>query len=333
MKRFILVLLVLFSSTCAFAQDEAIAEKEKQTRELMRSSLSDESDQTVLREKLDEIKSDLNRLDNHIDQIKGYQEGMELYKANTREMRYDLLVAQFGMIREALLTKDHGRLVLEENRLRKRLMGLIWTLDKRSETGESTAMQSPVFVERIGDIMKNLREDPVINRFMEGKPAEPYIQDTVLLDSIEDVFNKGNTDDIWHDIDTEVRKETERLALELTGLERQKSSLREMKRKITEKLDEEANINGMAILLGLPLFCCTILFLFLGPGYIQARLKSGEENKLLAKSQDVLLDLSTVLLLTMSILILGLSGNINNEVLGTLVGGISGYVLNKTRSS
>jgi hypothetical protein len=47
----------------------------------------------------------------------------------------------------------------------------------------------------------------------------------------------------------------------------------------------------------------------------------------------MLVEISTVLLLTMSILILGLSEKIKSDVLGTLIGGISGYVLNRMRST
>jgi hypothetical protein len=43
-----------------------------------------------------------------------------------------------------------------------------------------------------------------------------------------------------------------------------------------------------------------------------------------------LLDLSTVFLLTIAIVILGLNRHLNSEVLGTLIGGISGYVLGRS---
>jgi hypothetical protein len=46
----------------------------------------------------------------------------------------------------------------------------------------------------------------------------------------------------------------------------------------------------------------------------------------------LLLELMTVFLLTSAILLLGASNKINAEVLGTLIGGISGYVLGKGKS-
>ncbi len=43
----------------------------------------------------------------------------------------------------------------------------------------------------------------------------------------------------------------------------------------------------------------------------------------------IVLDLITVFLLTTTTLMLGLSDRLNSEVLGTLLGGISGYVLGR----
>src|SRR5262249_27786272 len=48
-------------------------------------------------------------------------------------------------------------------------------------------------------------------------------------------------------------------------------------------------------------------------------------------ASGILVEIITVLLLTMSVLILGLANRIQGEVLGTLLGGISGYVLNRFR--
>ena len=93
--------------------------------------------------------------------------------------------------------------------------------------------------------------------------------------------------------------------------------------------EEETQINDLAIKLGLPLFCLTILALFLVPSFLNKN--KVEQDQQRESSQNVLLEISTVLLLTMSILILGLSGKIQSDVLGTLIGGISGYVLNRIR--
>jgi hypothetical protein len=57
---------------------------------------------------------------------------------------------------------------------------------------------------------------------------------------------------------------------------------------------------------------------------------SGEQVKAIFAS-GILVEIITVLLLTMSILILGLANRIEGPVLGTLLGGISGYVLNRFR--
>lgn len=96
--------------------------------------------------------------------------------------------------------------------------------------------------------------------------------------------------------------------------------------KIYQEDDKKFSINSLAIWVGLPAFCITILLLYLIPELIT---RNNSEKK---HDFSALLQLITVFLLTMTILILGLSGLLTGEVLGTLIGGISGYVLNRTVS-
>jgi len=93
--------------------------------------------------------------------------------------------------------------------------------------------------------------------------------------------------------------------------------------EIVKIKDKKLDINSLAIWVGLPAFCITILLLYLIPEWYYRK------NSLKERDFTVLLELITVFLLTMTILILGLSGMLKEEVLGTLIGGISGYVLNR----
>ncbi|MGD1945006.1 MAG: hypothetical protein ACFB0A_01760 [Croceivirga sp.] len=91
---------------------------------------------------------------------------------------------------------------------------------------------------------------------------------------------------------------------------------------------QNTDLHRVAILMGLPAFCVTILLLFLVPYYLERNKEEGNTTE--QSNKQSLLDVATVLLLTMTILILGLAKMITGEVLGTLLGGISGYVLNRT---
>jgi len=111
------------------------------------------------------------------------------------------------------------------------------------------------------------------------------------------------------------------------------NNLKALRARIIEMLNEkDAAIDSLAITLGLPLFCATILLLFLGPSILKLLSKDKTTEAQPDNSNDTLLEISTVLLLTMSILILALAKQLNQQVLGTLIGGISGYVLNRVSS-
>ena len=106
---------------------------------------------------------------------------------------------------------------------------------------------------------------------------------------------------------------------------------------VKAKEDKDISINHEAIMWGLPLFCFTIIVLFYGAFfYRRISLKQGNAAPDTDQSQDqitkVLLEIITVLLLTMTVLILGLSRILSENVLGTLLGGIAGYILNRNKN-
>ena len=107
---------------------------------------------------------------------------------------------------------------------------------------------------------------------------------------------------------------------------------------VKAKEDKDISINHEAIRWGLPLFCFTVIILFYGAFFYRKLLVKnipGNENnndKDHEQITKVLLEVITVLLLTMTVLILGLSRILNENVLGTLLGGIAGYILNKKQT-
>jgi hypothetical protein len=77
-----------------------------------------------------------------------------------------------------------------------------------------------------------------------------------------------------------------------------------------------------------PTFAITFLLLLIIP-----RLYSSTEVHKLAFDSPILLELITVFLLAGTVLLLGLGNKLEGEVLGTLLGGISGYVLGRHRGA
>lgn len=92
--------------------------------------------------------------------------------------------------------------------------------------------------------------------------------------------------------------------------------------------NEKEEIDQILITIALPALGVLMILLMLIPRFYKS-----EELHLTIFTSGVLLELFTVFLLTSTILILGLGDKIKNEVLGTLLGGISGYVLGRTMAS
>jgi hypothetical protein len=116
-----------------------------------------------------------------------------------------------------------------------------------------------------------------------------------------------------------------------TSLEASQTKLK----KVNLALDKgKRDINQDAIRLGLPLFCLTVLLLYFIPFFANRFLKGTTDFSILDIFKSGLLsEIITVLLLTMTILILGLANVMQGEILGTLLGGISAYVLNRIQAT
>lgn len=119
------------------------------------------------------------------------------------------------------------------------------------------------------------------------------------------------------------------------NLEKDIKAKREEKLAILASMGAKDQINKLAIQLGLPLFCMTVVLLFIGP-YLSKKINKNateEENRDSNEHiSKVMLEVITVLLITMTILILGLAKILEPNVLGTLLGAIAGYILNRNRT-
>jgi len=166
----------------------------------------------------------------------------------------------------------------------------------------------------------------------EKNPIKRPFSDAELK-KIRAAVSQSNKAAMDNEIQTELSAATAEISQELS---KQKSELRRLtllRDRVNEASDKvKKEINELAITLGLPLFCGTIIVLFIIP-FLAKRLSraQNDSNQMPGSFQfSTLVEISTVLLLTMSILILGLAGKLEPAVLGTLLGGISGYVLNRT---
>lgn len=124
---------------------------------------------------------------------------------------------------------------------------------------------------------------------------------TADLKTIEDKLRKLT------DTRNEVRQEISRLQTSLTEAQQGQS-----------KLDEKVLMWGLPSLGAIMLALMLVPRVYKGTAVPEEIFKSG-----------LLLELMTVFLLTSSILLLGVSSRLDPNVLGTLLGGISGYVLGR----
>jgi hypothetical protein len=96
-------------------------------------------------------------------------------------------------------------------------------------------------------------------------------------------------------------------------------------RDIGAREDAQAKLDARLINIGLPALAVALVALLLVP-----LLYRNIDLQRAIFSSGLMLELMTIFLLTGAIIILGLDGRIPPEVIGTLLGGISGYVLGRS---
>ena len=99
----------------------------------------------------------------------------------------------------------------------------------------------------------------------------------------------------------------------------------QVSRDIGSREDAQAKLDARIINIGLPALALALVALLLVP-----LLYRNIDLQRAIFSSGLMLELMTVFLLTGAIIILGLDGRIPAEVIGTLLGGISGYVLGRS---
>jgi hypothetical protein len=95
-------------------------------------------------------------------------------------------------------------------------------------------------------------------------------------------------------------------------------------RAIGQREDDQARLDGRIVSIGIPAVALALIALFLAP-----LLYRSEDTRKSIVTSGLLVELMTVFLLTTAVIILGVDGRIQAEVIGTLLGGVSGYVLGR----
>jgi hypothetical protein len=123
-----------------------------------------------------------------------------------------------------------------------------------------------------------------------------------------------------------MRKGTE---LEISAIDSKLKSLRDKQKtlvnEIGRKREGQLKIDVTILTYTLPVFAGALVAILFAPYFY------GAEAQKTIFASNVVLEMATVFLLTSTILILGIAEKISGEVLGTLIGGISGYVLGRWR--
>ena len=304
------------------------------------------SDKVALNELLEETKQKIDDDNSTISLLNSYYQALQPYYNRVNNFIPTKLDDIYKNIGTAISAKSNDKMIKGEQELNTyfnsldfyfRIQSAIPTVNGSQNNQISPNAINLVnnnynnFTAKISQELKSINTNEILNNVIDnigGK--EPVLNSNEKLESLKSVLNSNIINNIKSNLLAIINNEISSNKSNLEQIQLDLQNEKTNRIKILQKLNEQATqINDLAIKLGLPLFCSTILLLFLVPSLIKSN--SGDKDSQ-TSYQNVLLEISTVLLLTMSILILGLSTKIQSDVLGTLLGGISGYVLNRVRN-
>lgn len=155
------------------------------------------------------------------------------------------------------------------------------------------------------------------------------IANALSIDKLKELH--GSIQGIINDAQAKTTEEIEQLDTDIRHLMTLRS-------KLQGKLDTKSDATQTIFQWGFPAFIVFILGLYLFPLIIHKNKRhpekdaASEETKMYSSiyGTGLVTEIITVFLLTSTILLLGLTDKLNSEILGTLIGGISGYVLGRS---
>lgn len=351
-----LLVLVISTPVSVFAQQQTTFTKEQTTfsKERMLEALDEtvdakEGEQRALRVALehvvspDEISIPID--DDMISQLESTQDKLrELLKAkNAFEENYsDLSPEEIKANEGAKLARDNYHQAWDQFADSAKSLSLLWEkfLDEALEIAQ--VRKGRIFddqvrreIERIIQtyVSNDIRDpiDPIEMAYVELLRAtrDPGRVDLEALDSkflpqlitlLPELESKARR--AAQETRAAIQKELKELENELQVLRQKQSALVE---EIGRERQKQFKIDQRIVTWTLPVFGLVLVAILLGPASL------AEDAQKLIFASSITLEMATVFLLTSTILILGVAEKISSEVLGTLIGGISGYVLGRWR--
>lgn len=184
------------------------------------------------------------------------------------------------------------------------------------------------------DFKKNFFSDYSISQLDPFSGAVDFFESPVdkstmlkITENIEDKFATGKTK-VKAYLGRKKGEVSGLLAKQKSELEQKKSQLHQLYDQLDKRKNSQANINESLVNFGIPATGIVMIALLAIPIFYR---HDAAQQYILCSG--LLIQIFTIFLLTSTIFILGFAGKIDTNSLGTLLGGISGFVLGRGANS
>ncbi|EOD81380.1 hypothetical protein D515_04282 [Grimontia indica] len=330
MRVFLLSLIVVFPSICFSQSENKELSKSSSPESLKKERSSLETDISELKAKLKTYQDDLSQIEFlEIDAVSKYEgkfgsvdKDLDLIQnidtSNIEESRSELkrraeldILEAMGQSSLSLFEESND---FDVQSYRSLVAGRAALAIQRAFNQETTPPDTPKECDGNSQINSDASESDIKNAVSSCIRAVGNIINSIVAIDVPSQVSK-----ILDPVKKELQSKIQLTRSQLIEKEENLS-------KVIELIGNSEDLTETIVKWTIPALGILLVIIFLGP-----RLYGGEMQKEIFATR-IVLELLTVYILVSSILILGLANRIDNEVLGTLLGGISGYVLGRSFS-
>lgn len=194
----------------------------------------------------------------------------------------------------------------------------------------------------LSNISKKFRDHYIYPNFIRYEfvnDTRKPVLDTARFSAYKEGLNINNLvehhAELMKSITGPITTKKKEITTNIQTLEKENKENRQKVLQLQIDLDDQSSIDKTVIYMGFPIFILFILAIYLVPlWYVYKRENlDGQRTENLYKmiyGSGLVTEIITVFLLTSTILLLGVTDKLAPEILGTLIGGISGYVLGRS---
>lgn len=323
--KLVLYLSILLSSLSIYSQGISINTTDDIT------SKNENMSRNVLQSKIEELNDQIDEKKESKKELKKLQDEFAIfYSVFENSLKISIDASQLSKeLEDFIKTKNEQSFYRLADICFKDINALRMGINTLTRESKSVELQNLQF-----ELKGNLG---IADSFFVNYDDNGEIKSISDVSKLKETFSVENITKRKNEIQQSVSVFKAQMKTKIDKIDEDLKKLNSEKYSLLDKLENKIDTTETIFKWGFPVFIVFILILYLIPLLLfknRSPVEKEKDGELVIYSSiygtGLIVEIITIFLLTSTILLLGLTDKISSEILGTLIGGISGYVLGKS---